>query len=143
MNTPALRASLPIDGLPGRELGPSDRVAQRLQMVLNTKPGTIPWRPEFGCDLSSLVGQPATAQALQAARDRVESAIRSSLPDVEVEKCQVRLGAHTGSGAELEHPSIPLAEAALLRLGVQAGLVVTLEVRIPEGSATVSASVDL
>jgi len=132
-----------MDGLPGRELSPADHLAQRLQMVLNTKPGTIPWRPDFGCDLSSLVGLPATQQNLQTAQSRVESAIWSSLPDVELEECQVRLAGHAGRGDELDHPTIPLAEAALLRLGVQARLDVTLEVRIPEGPMTVSATVDL
>ena len=141
--SPNLRAALPVDGLPGQELSPGDELAQRLQIVLNTKPGTIPWRPDFGCDLTSLVGQPATQRNLQKARGLVESALRGSLPDVSFDDVKVRLAAHSGRGAELDHPSIPLAEAALLRLGVQARLEVTLEVRVPGGPISVSAAVDL
>ena len=87
-----LRASLPIDGLPGRDLAPSDLLAQQLQIVLNTLPGTMPWRPDFGCDLTSLVGQPATADNLQTARLRVEEALRGAIPDAQVEKVANRVG---------------------------------------------------
>ena len=139
----SLRASLPIDGLPGRDLPPAELLAQQLQMVLNTKPGTMPWRPNFGCDLTSLVGQPATTENLETARIRVESALSGALPGVTVEKVDVRLTQFSGSGDELTHPSIPLAEAALLRLGVQARLEVTIEVRVPSGPVTATAAVDL
>jgi phage baseplate assembly protein W len=139
----SLRASLVLDGLPGRDLSPSDLLSQQLQIVLNTRPGTMPWRPEFGCDLTSLVGQPATADNLMTAQQRVEAALSGALPGVVVEKVDVRLAAFSGSGEELTHPSIPLAEAALLRLGVQARLEVTLEVRVPSGPVTASATVDL
>lgn len=141
--TSSLRASLPIDGLPGRDLSASERLSQQLQMVLNTRPGTMPWRPDFGCDLTSLVGQPATVENLETARERVEASLSGALPGVQVDKVDVRLAAFSGSGDELTHPSIPLAEAALLRLGVQARLEVTIEVRVPSGPVTASAAVDL
>lgn len=138
-----LKASLCVDGLPDRTLTPAERISERLQIVLNTRPGQIPWRPDFGCDLSSLVGRPATANNLSEARGRVTSALSRSLPDVEFERCEVRVSERRGAGDELRHPTIPLAEAALLSLGVQAGLEVVLEVRVPEGRVSVSAPLNL
>ena len=32
----------------------------RLDMVLHSRVGDIPWRPEFGCDVTGLIGEPAT-----------------------------------------------------------------------------------
>lgn len=140
---PSLRASLPLDGLPGQELSPADHIAQQLKIVLNTRPGQIPWRPEFGCDLAGLVGQPATAANLSLARGRVQAALRSSLPDVSFDRIEVRLARSSVDGDALRHPTIPLAEGALLSLGVQVALEVLLEVRVPGGPVAVSATVDL
>jgi phage baseplate assembly protein W len=32
-------------------------LATRIRMVLETRPGHVPWRPTFGCDLAGLVGE--------------------------------------------------------------------------------------
>jgi len=137
---PGFRASLPLDGFV-RPLHPSERLSQQIRMVLETRPGQIPWRPEFGCDLTSLIGEPATAQRLQEARWRVEQAIEKWLPGVELLQCTLRVTPTPGAAEALKNPSVPLAESAMLSLGVQANLEVLLELQLPDGSFLVSTEV--
>ncbi len=131
-----LRASLCLDGFE-RPLSPDAVLSQRLQMVLGTRPGQIPWRPGFGCDLWSLVGEPATSSNLTQARRLVLRALSQWMADVEVVDVSVRFSPHADPGSASRHPTVPLAEAALLSLGVQVGLEVQVEVKVPRGSTTI------
>lgn len=113
-----------IPGVTSPFLAPDDALFYRLRLVLETRPGQIPWRPDFGCDLGPLVGQPSTPQRLAELRWRVESAIRRWLPDLELVACRVRI---TALGVRLG-PS-PSPESGLLGLGTQVGLQVDVAVR--------------
>ena len=54
---------LPLDGrLNQPSVGPS--LADRVRLILETRPLRVPWRPELGCDLDVIVGKPLTAERL-------------------------------------------------------------------------------
>lgn len=125
--------------LGGRQprLDPASALVERVRMVLETRPGLSPWRPDFGCDLAGLTGQPATAATLQMARSRVEAALRRWVPDAAIVRCDVRIVTELGAAAGSAGPEIPLAEAALLRLGASTWLEVRVELRAALGTVTV------
>lgn len=133
-------AAMPLDGLRSN-LSPAELIAQQVQIVIGTRPGQVPWRPDFGCDLSSLVGQPASSKNVDRARSLIERALGEFLPDVELERLEVR-AARIDDFQELAHRNIPIVETALLSLGTQAHLEVLIEVRVPRGSAVVTATVN-
>ncbi len=120
-------------------LTPDSGLALRIRMVLETRPGSIPFRPEFGCDLSAFAGQPTTTQLLDQVRTTIEEALRRQIPNVRIDKCKVRALTDRGStpGRLRE---VPLAEAALVRLGMQATLEVRLEVTSPDGQLALRAT---
>ena len=47
----------------------------------NPESGDIPWRPDFGCDVTGLAGEPATPARVQETRALVERTIQEWLPD--------------------------------------------------------------
>ncbi len=116
--------------------------AERIRMILETRPGTLPWRPDFGCDLDDLIGQPATTQRIGEARWRVENALRRWLPDVKVLNCQVQLARVEGGGEDIRRRDVPIAESALLALGLQAALEVLLDVETPSGPLSLQALIE-
>lgn len=119
-----------------------ETIAERIRLVLETRPGTLPWRPDFGCDLGPLVGQPANSQRLNEARWKVEQALRRWLPELELTRCEVNVVfADVGPG-RVRYLEVPLAESALLSLGTQAGLEIVLDVETPSGPLAVQAVVD-
>jgi len=120
-------------------LSPEEALAVRIQTVLETRPGRVPWRPEFGCDLASLVGQPATAQRLNEARWRIEEALRRWVPEAEVLRCRVRAISEETPTHYRDVRSVPLAESALMSLGGQAVLQVELDVKTDLGAVAVQA----
>lgn len=117
-----------------------DEVVERVRLVLETRPGRLPWRPEFGCNLDEFVGQPATAARLREIQWRVEAALCRWIPGLRVERCEVRVAPaepmHGGLGAA----GAPLAEASLLSLGSQADLELQLDLLTPEGPVSLQAS---
>lgn len=116
--------------------------AERIRMILETRPGTLPWRPDFGCALDDLIGQPATPQRLGEARWRVENALRKWLPDIKVLSCQVQLARIEGGNQDVRQRGVPLAESALLALGMQAALEVLLDVETPSGPLSLQALIE-
>lgn len=116
--------------------------AERIRMILETRPGTLPWRPDFGCDLDDLIGQPATVQRIGEARWRVEHALRRWLPEVKVNSCQVQLSRAEGGGEDVRRRDVPMAESALLALGMQATLEVLLDVETPAGPLSLQAIIE-
>ena len=119
-----LDPALPLSPIRVR-LSPEEALAGRIRAVLETRPGRVPWRPEFGCDLSELVGQPATAERLSRARSAIEEAVRRWLPDVTVARCELRVV--TSLGTHDRPREVPLAEAAIIPLGVYASLEIELD----------------
>ncbi len=141
MSRPA-RPTLHPAVVPGRprRLDPQQALLARVRMVLETRPGQVPWRPELGCDLAGLVGQPASGATLQLARSRVEGALTRWVPEARLLRCEVRVvtdqGAHPDaarSAADLGGASLPTAEATLMRLGGAAWLSVRVELASERG----------
>ncbi len=107
-------------------------LGERVRLVLETRPGDLPWRPDFGCDLGGLVGQPATAARLQDLRWRVEAALRRWIPDARVQVCRVRLLRDEPQGSA---EAISQAESALLRLGPQCAVELELQLQVESEAA--------
>jgi len=105
-------------------------VAQRIRAVLETRPGDIPWRPDFGCNLGRFVDQPLTPEAVSGVRNEIRRALSRHLPDVRVR--DVKVGVLTGLGAHGMRGlrQLPIAERALVQLGTHATLDVDLEVSV-------------
>jgi len=117
------------------------RTIARIRSILETRPGTVPWRPEFGVDLASLVGSALTRTQLDRVRAAVEAALARWAPDIEVIGCEVHAVTAFGGGAGGRDRTIPLAEGALVRLGTQASLRVDLSLRTDEGELNLSATI--
>jgi phage baseplate assembly protein W len=133
-----VRLAVPIDGR-RPILDGADALIARLRMVLETRPGRVPWRPEFGCDLAGLVGEPASPQNLAQASFLVERALARWIPEVGVVSCtctaEIAPGSTPGEG------NAPAGEGALLSLGSQAQLRIHLLVRSAAGPLQVDATI--
>lgn len=125
-------------GAPSPWLNGEQEVVERVRLVLETRPGRLPWRPEFGCDLDGFVGQPATSARMREVQWCIEQAITRWVPDIQVQRCEVRISAVDGLG--VPHPTTPRAESALLSLGAQATLEVSLDLRTSTGTLNLHAS---
>lgn len=133
-----LRPALPI-GARDPFLREDAAWAERVRIVLETRPGTLPWRPDFGCDLAGLLGQPASPARLGEVRWKIEQAVRRWVPSVRVARCRVTaIPLHEGADS-VRSGSAPLAELALLCLGTQVVLEVSLDVETPQGPLALSA----
>jgi len=121
-------------------LSPLEALGARVECLLSTRPGTLPWEPEFGCDLDDLVGAPATTQRLHDARWRIQQAIARWLPDLRVARCEV-VAVSQEDGSPGAPRQMPLAEGALMALGVRAALEIDLDIETPAGPITVQAFV--
>ena len=117
------------------------RTVARIRSILETRPGTVPWRPEFGVDLASLVGSALTRSQLDKVRAAVQAALERWAPDIEVLGCEVHAVTAFGAGPGGTDRTIPLAEGALVRLGTQASLRVDLSLRTDEGELNLSATI--
>lgn len=120
-------------------LGGMETIEARLRLVLETRPGRLPWRPDFGCDLASVVGEPATPQNLTRARFHVERAVARWVPEVKLKRCECRVIPRPDS---VPIPgSAPAGEGALLSLGSQAVLSIQLELETTLGPLQLSTTV--
>lgn len=114
--------------------------AQRIAMVLETRPGTIPWRPDFGCDFRDLVGLPATESLVTKAEWRVRQALGRWVPDAEVLRVEVTLVPVGGAAGGFS--TGPIAENSLLSMGIQAAIEIEVEVRTADGVVSVASLVN-
>ncbi len=117
------------------------RTVSRVRAILETRPGTLPWRPEFGVDLARLVGAALTRQQLEDARAAIVDAIATWAPDIQVIDCEVSAVTAFGAGPGQTDRTIPLAEGALVRLGTQASLRIDLSLRSEEGDLNLQATI--
>lgn len=117
-------------------------LATRVRMVLETRPGQVPWRPDFGCDLESLVGESTTGELISKARWRIEAALRQWIPDATVDKVEVAAVPAADQYVGGPNRQVPLAESALLTMGVQASLQVDVELTGPDGPVAMTALVE-
>lgn len=127
---------------PAGELLGEASVAARVQVVLETRPGSVPWEPEFGCPLDDLVGAPATSQRLSEMRWRIQSALARWLPEAKIARCEVAAVRVTaGEGARTWAVAAP-AEAALLSLGAHVALEVEMDIETEHGIVGVAATLN-
>lgn len=120
--------SVPLFGASSAEEPPPEA---RLAMVLETLPGTLPWRPTYGLSLDELQGEALTIPRLAAARWRVERAIGEAFPEGRLRRCDLRV-VREGMEERLDR-SIPAAERALVALGTTARLEIDVVVELPDG----------
>lgn len=106
-------------------------VADRVRLVLETRPGRIPWRPEFGCDLDPVVGKALTIERVGEVKIRVQAALNRFLPDLIISRLEVRV--RTDLGADMRSRRLPIAEASLVPFGANAMLDIELELQTPTG----------
>ncbi|MFT6142383.1 MAG: phage baseplate assembly protein W [Myxococcota bacterium] len=130
-------------GSNARPLSPEAELAERVRMVLETRPGSLPHRPDFGCRLDEVIGQMATAQAISQTKTAVSSALQRWLPDVELGAVTVRVVPRGATFGGLRLPEIPIAERALLALGTQADLEIGVEIRSTDPGSVVRTTLSL
>lgn len=116
-------------------------LAARVRMVLETRPGRLPWRPKFGCDLGGLVGFPVTPELVQRVSQLITSSLREWIPDAEVVSVDVRAVPLSAGYAVTSDRSVPAAESAMLLLGVQATLEAVIELIGPSGPVSMTTTV--
>ncbi len=121
---------LSLDGSLLRGAPPAS-VADRVRLVLETRPGRIPWHPEFGCDLDPVVGRALTIERVGEVRMRIQNALNRFLPDLLVTRLEVRI--QTDLGADMRSRRLPIAEASLVPFGANAMLDIELELQTPAG----------
>lgn len=119
----------------------AEALTARVRMVLETRPGRLPWRPDFGCDLEGLAGQPATGATLQLARMRIEEALERWVPHVEIRRVDVRFATREGQGLGRSSAEVPPAEAALMKIGAQGWMDVRLDLVGEVGPLRLNAAV--
>ena len=119
-----------------------ESLVERIQLVLETRPGQLPWKPTFGCDLTSFIGEAATPQRIKEARWRGESAVRQWLPGMDLKDCRVNAVTNLGTVGAHRERQIPTAESALVALGTEARLEVELDIQTEAGMMSVEASVE-
>lgn len=119
-----------------------ETVLSRIQIVLETRPGRLPWDPEFGCELESLLGKPATPRRVSEARWRVEGAMRRWLPEMDLKDCRINPVTNLGTVSAHRERQIPTAESALVALGTEARLEIELDIETEAGMMSVEAAVE-
>jgi phage baseplate assembly protein W len=117
-----------------------ETLAQRVKMVLDTRPGQLPWRKDFGCDLGTMVGEPITEARMSLIQFRITSAIQRWVSDVDVRGVHVDLVRDEGMGIDVADRRIPLAESALVRFGVRAALQIRLDLMTEAGPLSLDAT---
>lgn len=113
-----------------------------LQISLEMRQQQFPWNLEFGCALTSLMAQAATPQRINEANFRVESSVRKQLPGMEQQDCRVNHVTNFGSFSTHRKYAIPVAESELVALGIEARLVVELDIQTEAGIMSVEATVE-
>ena len=104
----------------------------RIDIILNTKAGDLPWRPNFGCDLTSLIGEPASPEQVERTRADVQGALSSWLPNAYVRNCEAQLVTGEGQVVHYREPNLPVAEFALVSQGTNARLELKLDIEVED-----------
>lgn len=131
---------LSLSLLPTQPRSAPEALADRVRLVLDTRPGWLPYAPEFGCDLDGLVGGNATEMRLTEAKLRIQTALARWIPDAPVARCEVRMSEL--KGATSADPLVPVAEHAMTSAGVAATLDVHLVLQTPEGPVALEAQMN-
>lgn len=134
---PELRIGDPGPGVDGRA-----EVVQRVLTVLSTRPGILPWRPDFGTALDDLLGQPASPTLLNEAEWRVRDAMARWMPDTPVLSCRAEAVLPPQRRMSEASPGWD-PERGLLALGGEAELRVHLVLETTAGPLALSADVEV
>lgn len=110
---------------------PAERLADRLRLVLETEPGSLPFSPTFGVDLTGLVGGSAVQSRLEEARMRIVAALEQWLPDAQIVELKVDLVESRAS--RKRGAGVPIAEAAMASRVVSQALEIRIAVQTPDG----------
>lgn len=121
---------LPLDGRLNKPLA-APTLADRVRLVLETRPGQVPWRPELGCDLEPLLGKTLTPERLSDARWRIQAALEDFLPGVSVSRIDIHV--RSDLGADMSNRRLPVAEASLVPYGAHGALEIDLELQTRTG----------
>lgn len=121
---------------------PEEALSVKIRMILETRPGQLPWRPDFGCDLRGLIGRQANDETLVKARYAVQTALSRWLPDIDVKSVNVALDRSGLNPEEFHRPEIPIGERALVGSGPLAAVRIDVELETPDGLMSISAVVD-
>lgn len=126
--------------LVGRPPSEMDSLVSRARLLLETRPGTMPWSPKLGVDLDDLAQGAASPARVMRARAAIEDALREGLPpgslvDVEVRVADVRAATTAGG-------PVPFAERALASAGARATLEVRVRLRCQGATVTLSTRMD-
>ncbi len=65
-------------------------IEESIRLILRTRPGERPRRPEFGCGVEDLLFSPINTGLLSQVEQRVEEALRRFEPRIEVEEVKAR-----------------------------------------------------
>lgn len=131
---PELGLGLGVRGL----AGPDEALAQRIQLVLATRPGDLPWKPEFGTDLAQLVGNPVSGWVSATAQRAVREALGRWVPEAGLQSVEV----HTQLKPTPGFRPIGPIERALIPAGMQATIVIDLVIQTNEGPAAMTLEVE-
>lgn len=124
-------------------LSSRDSTLARLDMVLHSRVGDIPWRPSFGCDVTGLIGEPATPSKVQETRAIVEQTVQAWLPDVIINDCQVRLVHSGGIANTYREAGIPVAESALVAMGTESNLELKIDLEVEDEILEIGTEFDI
>lgn len=130
--------AVPVGG-PRTRVQRDEMLAARVRLVLETRPGDLPWNPEFGCALDDFIGKPVSADRLSEVAATVQNALQRWIPGALVARCEVRLLTDLGAGPGTANRAVPVAERALVPFSLRATLEVDLELRTPEGLLSLQA----
>lgn len=130
--------AVPVGAGPAR-VSRAEQLAARVRLVLETRPGDLPWSPEFGCAIDEYLGKPMTAQQLSALGSTVRNALQRWIPGAGLTRCQVRLLTDLGAGPGEANRAVPIAERALVPFSLRATLELDLELQTPEGPLSLQA----
>ena len=83
---------------------------QRVLLVLGTRPGERVMRPDFGCNLHTVVFEPETTAA-QVAKDSITEAFTVWLPDLELRQISPSFDPSTGTLVVSITYGLPTGEA--------------------------------
>ena len=130
--------AVPVGSRPVR-VRSDERLAARVRLVLETRPGDLPWNPAFGCALDEFIGKPVTASCLSEISSVVQAALRRWIRDVLVTRCEVRMLTDLGAGPGSNARAVPTAERSLVPFSLRATVEVDLELQTPDGPLSLQA----
>ena len=115
----------------------------RIDIILNTRPGDLPWNSEFGCDVTDLVGESSTPERVENTKGKVEKALGKWLPNAILHSCDVQLVNGLSGVVTHREANVPTAESALASSGTDARLELKLDIEVEDKLLELGSEIDL